>query len=141
MPALEFFELVTDVWLRPRRSLYESKTLQLVDRCDRRRECQWVRFVGVAVGEVVILEELCDLLARCAETKRNVGRSDSLRGDQDVRDDSPVVHCKPLAGAPPSRHHLVGDEEDAVFVAYTTKLGHVLIGRNDDTIRADDRLD
>src|ERR1700733_1465418 len=81
MAALEFVELFTDIRLKFFRSLYESKTLQLVDRCDRRGERQRVCFVGVAVGEVVILEELCDLLARCAETKRNIGRGDSLRRD------------------------------------------------------------
>ena len=112
-----------------------------MDAGDRGAERDGVGFVGVAVGEEVVLEELGDFFAGGAEAERDVGRGDALGGDEDVGDDVPVVHGEPFAGAAPAGHDFVGDEEDAVFVADAAEFGHVLVGRDEDAVGADDGLD
>ena len=52
-----------------------------------------------------------------------------------------MLHGEPLAGAAPSGHDLVRDEEDTGLVADAAELGHVLVGRDDDAVGSDDRLD
>src|SRR6516162_1812670 len=51
-----------------------------------------------------------------------------------------MLCCEPLARAPESAHHLVIDEQDAVFVAQRAKSGIVIVRRNQQTIRTCDSL-
>src|SRR5271155_4337049 len=51
-----------------------------------------------------------------------------------------MVHRKPFTSPSPSCHHLVSDQEHAVLVADPTKLRHVLIRRDDDAVRPNNRL-
>jgi hypothetical protein len=100
-----------------------------------------VGFVGVAVGEVVVLEIRCNFSAGRAEAQRDVGAGDALGGGEDVGSDAPVLHGEPLPGAAPAGHDLVGDEEDARLVADAAELGHVFVRGDDDAVGADDGLD
>ncbi len=100
-----------------------------------------MRLVGVAVGEVVLLEVVGDLCCGGAKAERHVGRGDSLGGDEDVGLHVPVVDGKPLAGAAPAGHHFVGDEEHAVAVADLAQAREVFGRRNEDAVGADNRLD
>ncbi len=52
-----------------------------------------------------------------------------LGGHQDVGLDAPVLHGEPLARAAHAGLYLVGYQQDAVLVADTLELAHVLGGR------------
>ncbi len=82
-----------------------------------------------------------DLFGGGAEAERDVGGGDAFGGGEDVGGDAPVLHGEPFAGASPAGHDLVGDEEDAGFVADAAEFGHVFGGRDDDAVGADDGLD
>jgi hypothetical protein len=64
-----------------------------------------------------------------------------LRRNEDVRPDSPVVDPEPAPGPAEPRHHLVGDEQDAVAAADLGDQRPVVVGRDDGRERGpDDRL-
>ena len=56
------------------RALDEVEPLVLVDGGDRRRQRERVRLVGVAVGEVVVVEVVGDRVGRRDEAERHVRR-------------------------------------------------------------------
>ncbi len=122
-------------------ALDQAKPLHLVDGGDGGGERHGMSFVGVAVGEVVILKVGGDLLVRRAQAERHVGSGDALGGGEDVGRNAPVLHGEPLSGAAPAGHDLVGDEQDSGLIADAAELGHVLVRRHDDAVGADDRLD
>ena len=98
-------------------------------------------FVGVPVREVVVLKVVRDFRRRGTKSQRHVGRGDSLGGNEDVRLHVPMVHGEPFAGTAPAAHHLVGNQQHAVPVAYFAEAGKVFRGRHQHAIGADDRLD
>src|SRR5271163_2265622 len=122
MFRLQLSKLAFDIRRKLPRPLHKSKTLHLTNRSDRRRKRKRMRLVGMTMGEVMILKELSDLFTRRAEPQRNIGRSDSLRRHQNIRNDSPVIHRKPLASAPPSCHHLIRNQQNTVLIANSAKL-------------------
>ena len=111
-----------------------------MDGCYGGSERHRVGFVGVAVREVVVDEEVGDFLRSGAEAERHIGRGDALGCDEDVGLDVPVVDGKPLAGATPAGHDFVGDQEHAVLVADFADLREVLVGWDEDAVGADDGL-
>src|SRR5215831_208004 len=62
----------------------------------------------------------------------------SLSHRDQVGDNFPVIDGEPLAGSSESGHDLVGNNQDAVLVAYFAHALHVAIGRNENAIRAGD---
>src|SRR5262249_38545121 len=107
---------------------------------DGRSERHWMGFISVAVGEVMIVKMFGDLCGGGAEAERDVGGSDSLRGDQNIGPDIPVIHGELCAGASPAGHHFVGDQQNAMSVTDLAKLAEILDRRNQDTVGADYRL-
>ena len=138
--AFKSFELLAHIGLEFRGALDELEPLHLFDRRDGRAERDGMRFVGVAVREVVILEVVGDLLRGGAEAERHIGRGDALGGDQDVGLDAPVIDGKPLAGAAPPGHHFIGDHQHAVAVADFAQARKVFRRRNENAVGSDDRL-
>src|SRR5262249_33788659 len=66
---------------------------------------------------------------------------DALGGGQDVGHDAIVVHGEPLACAPPTAHHLVGDEQYAALFGDRGELRQVLRRGDPHAVRPDDRFD
>jgi hypothetical protein len=52
-----------------------------------------------------------------------------------------VVDGEPLAATTEAGHHLVADHHDPVLVADRPHAGEVAVGRDEDAVRADDRLE
>ena len=104
------------------------------------RECggagKRVTVIGQASREHVTIKEVGNLLTDDHCAKRNVTGGNSLRGRDDVGRDIPIIHGKPFAGASPSAHDFVGDQEDSVLVANLAHTGPILIGRDDESVRA-----
>ncbi len=97
--------------------------------------------VGETAGEEAVAQLICDRLRDDHRAERHVPRVDPLGDREDVRDDVPVVAGEPLAGAPEAGHHLVADQQDPVLVAGLADRLEVAVGRDDDPVRADDRLE
>ena len=97
--------------------------------------------VGQPAGEELVAQPLGDRLGDDHRAERDVARVDPLRHREDVGDDVPVVAREPLAGAAEARHHLVADQQDPVPVAGLADRLQVAVGRDDDPVRADDRLE
>ncbi len=89
----------------------------------------------------MVLEVVGDGGGGGAKAEWDIGRCDSLGGDEDVRPDVPVVDGEPLAGAAPTGHHFVGDHECALAVADFAEAREVLGRRHEDTVGADDGLE
>ena len=69
----EGFEFLADAGLERGGALDEVEALHLFDGGDGGTEGERVGFVGVAVGEVMLLKVVGDFLSGGAETERNVG--------------------------------------------------------------------
>ena len=111
------------------------------DRGDRRRAADRVDVVRQPAGERPVGEDVRDRAAHHDRAERQVGRRQALRHRQQVGHDVPVVDREPAAGAPEAAHDLVGDQEDAVAVADLADALEVAVGRDEDPVRADDRLE
>ena len=48
-----------------------------------------------------------------------------------------MIHREPFARAPPSAHHFIGNQQDAVFVADRAHAWPIIIGGHDDAVRPD----
>ena len=140
MLLFEGFELLAHIGLEFGGSLDELEALHLFDGRDRRPQRDGMRFVGMTVREVVILEVVGDLLCRRAKAERHVRRGDSFGCDQDVGLHAPVIDREPLAGASPAGHHFVVDHQHAVAIADFAQAREVLRRRNQHAVGAHDRL-
>jgi hypothetical protein len=119
----------------------EVEALHLVDGGDGGGEGHGVGFVGVAVGEEVVFEEVGDFGGGGAEAEGDVGGGDAFGGDEDVGLDVPVVDGEPFAGAAPAGHDFVGDEEDVAAVADFAEAREVFGWWDEDAVGADDGFD
>jgi len=136
--GLEGFEFGLDVGGEVGGALDEVEALHFLNGGNGGAEGHGMGLVGMAVGEVVFLEVVGDLLGSGAEAEGDVGGGDALGGDEDVGSDAPVIDGEPLAGSSPAGHDFVGDEEDAVPVADFADAGEVFGGRDEDAVGADD---
>src|SRR5688572_11503782 len=53
--------------------------------------------------------------------------TEALAHRDDIRNDTPVFHAQPLAGAAPAREHLIGHEEEFPFVAEFAEFGEKIV--------------
>ena len=123
------------------RVLDDPLLLERLDRGDRRSARERVAGVGEPAGEEAVAQLVGDRLGDDHRPERDVARVDPLRDREDVGDDVPVVAGEPLAGAAEPGHHLVEDQQDPVPVAGLADRLQVAVGRDDDPVRADDRLE
>ena len=79
-----------------------------------------------------------DLARDDHSAKRNISRVDTLGERDEVGLGTPVLPCEPLPGTAEPGHHLVGDHHDAELVAHRADTLEVAVGRDEDTVRADD---
>ena len=123
------------------RVLDDSLLLERLDRGDGRGTGERVAGVGEPAGEEPAAHLLPDRLRDDHRAERHVAGVDPLRDGEDVRHDVPVLAREPLAGAAEAGHHLVADEQDPVPVARLADRLQVPVGRDDDPVRAHDRLE
>ena len=71
---------------------------------------------------------------------RQIGRAERLRTSEDVRHDVQRLAAPVIASAPEAADHLVGDEEDVVFLQHRLDLGEIAGGRQDHAASPHDRL-
>ena len=72
--------------------------------------------------------------------ERDVARGRRLGEGDEVGADAVILRCEPRAEAPEAGDHLVGEEQDAVFVDDALHLRPVGLGRNLDAAGALHRL-
>ena len=96
--------------------------------------------VGEAAVEHLVLEVIGDLAADADGAKRDIRARQSLRHDEDVRHDLPVIDGEPLAGPAEPGHHFVADQQDAVLVAQRAHAFEIAIGRHVNAVGAGDRF-
>ena len=125
----------------PLRVADEVVVLDHLHRGDRRRHAERMRVVGQPAPEHVLVEVLGHVRREADGAERRVRGRQPLRRRDDVGHDVPVVHGEPLARAAPPAHHLVGDQHDAVARAQLAHALQVAVGRDQDAVRAGDRLD
>ena len=121
--------------------LDDALLLEDVDAGHGRRARQRVSAVGEATGELTLAERVGDALADDHATERQIARVHALGEADEVGGDVPVLDGEPLAATTESRHHLVGDEHDAVLVAHGAHALEVAGRRNQDAVRAHDALE
>ena len=78
-------------------------------------------------------ERRVDILADGDATEGHVARRHALGEGHQIRDDVKVLDGEPFSGPAETRHHLVGDEHDAVLIADCTDPGQVSGRRNHDS--------
>ena len=137
----ELRQLLAEHVARGSSLLDDPLVLERLDRCDSGGTRERVPRVREAAGEEPVLDRVVDVVAHGHRAERDVARVDALGGRDDVRDDVPVLAREPAAGPAPARHHLVEDEQDAVAVAHLPDRLEVAVRRDDDPVRADDRLE
>src|SRR5215471_19030573 len=96
------FKFVTEVGADLFGAIDEAEALHFVNRGDSGPKGHGMRFVGMAVREVVIIKMFRDFRSGCTKTERNISRGDPLRSDENVGLDIPVIQGEPFAGAAPS---------------------------------------
>ena len=74
------------------------------------------------------------------DTHRRIGVGAPLGGGHNVGHHVPVLYREQRSGAVPAGHHLVADQQHAVFIADLPQSGQVFWGRNDSAVGADHRL-
>ena len=89
----------------------------------------------------LLVEALGDVMAHRDGTQRQVARGQPLGHRHEVRHGVPVVDREPVARPPEAGHDLVGDHEDVVLVAQGADALDVAVGRDQDPVRAHDRLE
>ena len=112
-----------------------------VQRRQRRGERHRVARVGEAAVEHHRIELLGDVPAHGDGAQRQVRGGQALGHGHQVGDGVPVLDREPPAGAPETRHHLVGDHQDAVAIAELANALDVAVRRNEDAVGADDGLE
>ena len=97
--------------------------------------------VGQPAVEHLRLELLGDVVAHGDGAERQVRAGQALGHRHQVGHDAPVVDGEPAPGPPEAGHDLVGDHQDVVPVADLADALDVAVGRDEDAVRADDRLE
>ncbi len=110
------------------------------DRGQRGRQAHRMAAVGQPAVEHLRVEGLGDVVAHGHRAEREVAGGEPLGHRQQVGHDAPVIDGEPAAGPPEAGHDLVGDHEDPVPVADLAHALQVAVGRDQDPVRADDRL-
>ena len=100
-----------------------------------------VAAVGQAAVVEVRVEMPRDLVIHRDSAERQVRRGQALGHRHQIRDGVPVVDREPAPGSAEAGHHLVGDHEDVVTVADLADALDVAVGRDEDAVRPDDRLE
>src|SRR5581483_10471168 len=95
----------------------------------------------VAVREVVVLEEVANFFRSSAESKWHIGGSNTFGSGENVRSYAPQIHGEPFAGASPSAHDFIGNEQHTMVVADAAQLRHIFRRRRNYPVRADNRFD
>src|SRR5688572_33066564 len=83
-----------------------------------------------------IVKEFSNLFTDNHRAQWNISGSNPLRRCDDIRHHIPVIHRKPFAGAAPSAHHFVGNQQNPIFV---TDLAHprpVIVRWDDESVRS-----
>ncbi len=123
-----------------RGAIDQVEALHLVDGGDGRGERHGVGLVGVAVGEVVVLEVIGDLAGGGAEAQRDIGRGDALGGGEDVGLDAPVFTANHLPVRPQPVMTSSAMSRTPWSSQISAQLGQVLGRRHQDAVGADDGL-
>ena len=118
-----------------------SLVLHDVDALDRRRAGERVARVGEATLEDPGVEGLGDRIGDAHTTEGHVARVDPLGEGDQVGGDTPVVDGEPLTAAAEAGHDLVADHHDAELVAQRPNASEIAVGRNQDAVGADHRLE
>ena len=88
-----------------------------------------------------IAERVGDVLADHDAAERQVSGVDALGEADEVRLHAPLLEREPFAAATEAGHHLVADHHDAVAIASLADALEIAVGRHEDAVGADDRLD
>ncbi len=104
------------------------------------RHAHRVPRVGQPHGQPPVLKMVGDGAGDNDAAQGHIARGDALAHGDDVRHYAPVVDAEPLAGAAKTAHDLVGDQEDAVSVAYLSDARPIVVGRDDQPVAAGDPL-
>ena len=111
------------------------------DRRDRRRARERMAGIGEAARIGRARERSGDRSRDDHAAERHVTGVDALGERDEVGGDAPPVDREPLAAPAEAGHHLVGDHHDAVLVADRAHAREVTVGRDEDAVGADDRLE
>jgi uncharacterized protein YyaL (SSP411 family) len=121
--------------------LDDALLLEDVDAGHRRAAREWMAAVGQAAGVRPLPERLRDAAADDDATQWHIPGVDPLGEADEIGRHAPVVDREPLAAACEPGHDLVAHHHDAVPVAEVPDAGEVAVGRNEDAVRAHDRLE
>ena len=105
--------------------LHDAQVFQRHGGTDR------VTGIGVAMVEFAGVDDLGHFVTDNRPANRRVARAEALGDGHDMRLDPHGLRAEPVPCPAKATDHLVGDQQNVVFVANALNLGPVGAGRND----------
>src|SRR5699024_4931206 len=114
-----------DIFTQPSSVADNAFFAKYADRRGRGGTSQHMAGISQPTRIRALIKTARDALRDDDPAQRHIARGGALGEGDEIRCDVPVINSEPFAAAAEPCHHLVGNEDDAVFVAQSAHAGQI----------------